>query len=265
MELPSSLEGKNIACIGCGNMGGAILGGLAATQGLNLLGFNRTPSKLVPLVQKGITAVSSIAELAAQADYLIIGVKPYAVQAVLAEALPTLRPETVILSIAAGVSLDTLKAAVQNRCPVARVMPNTPAMVNAGIFALALEDPALGESDKQAICDMFSLLGKILILPESKFGIFTALIGCGPAYVFYFMDALAEAGVTLGFTRQESIDLVTQLVLGSARLAEVPGSHPAILREQVCSPAGVTIRAINHMDRMAVRGHIVDAVLAANK
>ena len=90
-----------------------------------------------------------------------------------------------------------------------------------------------------------------------------ALVGCGPAYVFHFMDALAEAGVTMGFTRQEALELVTQLVLGSAKLAALPGSHPAILREQVCSPAGVTIAAVNHLDRTAVRGHLIDAVLAA--
>jgi len=88
-------------------------------------------------------------------------------------------------------------------------------------------------------------------------------VGCGPAYVFHFMDALAEAGVTMGFTRQEALELVTQLVLGSAKLAALPGSHPAILREQVCSPAGVTIAAVNHLDRTAVRGHLIDAVLAA--
>ncbi len=263
MDTPRSLQGKNIGCIGCGNMGGALLGGLSQLPGIRLFGYNRTPSRLTPLTAKGIVAVDTIPDVAAQADMLIIGVKPYLVEQTLAAALPSLRPETVVLSIAAGVSLADLQKSVQGKCPVVRVMPNTPALVNAGIFALVLDDPALSQADNQAVIDLFSVLGQVMVLPESKFPAFTALIGCGPAYVFHFMDALTEAGVTLGFTRQEALQLVAQLVLGSAMLAAQPGNHPAILREQVCSPAGVTIAAMNHLDRTAVRGHLIDAILAA--
>ena len=263
MITPVSLQGKNIGCIGCGNMGGAILGGLSQLSGIHLFGYNRTRARLAPLEKQGVAIVDTIPELAACSDLLLVGVKPYLVKQVLGEALPSLRPETVVLSIAAGVTLSELKEAIQNRCAVVRVMPNTPALVNAGIFALALDDPNLCPSDRQAITDMFSSLGQVLTLPEEKFPAFTALVGCGPAYVFHFMDALAEAGVTLGFTRQEALSLVTQLTLGSAKLAALPGSQPALLREQVCSPAGVTIAAINHLDRTAVRGHLIDAVLTA--
>ena len=188
--------------------------------------------------------------------------KPYLVGGVLAEALPSLKPETVVISIAAGVTLHDLRDAVQGRCHVVRVMPNTPALVGAGVFGIQ-EDPALPKDVFAMILGLFGLLGSTIVLPEKKFNAFMALVGCGPAYVFHFMDALAEAGVTMGFTRQEALELVTQLVLGSAKLAALPGSHPAILREQVCSPAGVTIAAVNHLDRTAVRGHLIDAVLAA--
>lgn len=265
MTTPVSLEGKKIGCIGCGNMGSAILNGLSQLSEIHLFGYNRTRSRLAPLEEKGVTAVDSIPAIAELSDLLIIGVKPYLVKQVLTEALPALRPQTVILSIAAGISLADLKNDIQNHCAVVRVMPNTPALVNAGSFALALDDPALCSADRQACIDLFSSLGQVLVLPEEKFSAFTALIGCGPAYVFHFMDALAEAGVTLGFTRQEALELVTQLTLGSAKLAALPGSHPALLREQVCSPAGVTIEAMNHLDRTAVRGHLIDAVLAAYK
>ena len=168
----------------------------------------------------------------------------------------------IVISIAAGVTLHDLRDAVQGRCHVVRVMPNTPALVGAGVFGIQ-EDPALPKNVFAMILDLFGLLGSTIVLPEKKFNAFMALVGCGPAYVFHFMDALAEAGVTMGFTRQEALELVTQLVLGSAKLAVLPGSHPAILREQVCSPAGVTIAAVNHLDRTAVRGHLIDAVLAA--
>ena len=246
MDTPASLTSKRIGCIGCGNMGGAILGGLAEVPGLELYGYNRTPQRLEPLCAKGVTAVPDIPGIAARCDVLVIGVKPYLVGGVLAEALPSLKPETVVISIAAGVTLHDLRDAVQGRCHVVRVMPNTPALVGAGVFGIQ-EDPALPKNVFAMILDLFGLLGSTIVLPEKKFNAFMALVGCGPAYVFHFMDALAEAGVTMGFTRQEALELVTQLVL----------------REQVCSPAGVTIAAVNHLDRTAVRGHLIDAVLAA--
>ncbi len=263
MDTPASLHNKRIGCIGCGNMGGAILGGLAGRPGLHLFGYNRTPKRLEPLLAKGVNPVADIPGLVAASDIVIIGVKPYLVAETLQAALPALRPESVVISIAAGVTLRDLREVVQNRCHVVRVMPNTPALVGSGVFAIE-EDPQLPQPVLGMVLDLFSLIGQPIVLPEKKFNPFMALVGCGPAYVFHFMDALAEAGVTMGFTRQEAIDLVTQLFLGSARLAAVPGSHPAILREQVCSPAGVTIAAMNHLDRTAVRGHIIDAVLAAH-
>ena len=262
METPASLLHKRIGCIGCGNMGGAILGGLAAMPNIELVGYNRTPERMAPLCSKGIQSVSDKREVAEQSDIVLIAVKPYLVEATLEEILPVLRPESIIISLAAGITLEQLRDAVQNTCPVVRVMPNTPALVGAGIFGIQ-EDPLLPHSAFHIVHDLFAALGSVVVLPEKKFTAFMALAGCGPAYVFHFMDALTEAGVTMGFTRQKALALVTQLFAGSAKLASLPGSHPALLREQVCSPAGVTIAAINHLDRTAVRGHIIDAVLAA--
>ena len=216
---------KRIGCIGCGNMGGAILGGLAEVPGLELYGYNRTPQRLEPLCAKGITAVPDIPGIAARCDILVIGVKPYLVGGVLAEALPSLKPETVVISIAAGVTLHDLRDAVQGRCHVVRVMPNTPALVGAGVFGIQ-EDPALPKDVFAMILDLFGLLGSTIVLPEKKFNAFMALVGCGPAYVFHFMDALAEAGVTMGFTRQEALELVTQLVLAPPSWRHCRGAIP---------------------------------------
>lgn len=262
MSLSSSLS-KTIGCIGCGNMGGAILSGLASQNTYRLLGYNRSPHRLPPLQAKGIQVKDTILDLVKESDIIILGVKPVGVPEVLEEAVGELSSEKIIISIAASVSLAQLQEAAHHICPVVRVMPNTPALVNAGMFALCLEDSLLTFEKKQEIIDLFSILGTTIVLPEEKFSAFSALVGCGPAYVFYFMDALAEAGVTLGFPRQESINLVTKLMQGSAKLAALTEKHPVLLREQVCSPAGVTLAAINHMDRTALRGHIIDAVLAA--
>ena len=247
MDTPASLSSKRIGCIGCGNMGGAILGGLAEGPGLGLYGYNRPPQRREPLYAKGVTAVPDIPGIAARCDILVIGVKPYLVGGDGNDDGFRLQGGQGFGEHAAGVTLHDLRDAVQGRCHVVRVMPNTPALVGAGVFGIQ-EDPALPKDVFAMILDLFGLLGSTIVLPEKKFNAFMALVGCGPAYVFHFMDALAEAGVTMGFTRQEALELVTQLVLGSAKLAALPGSHPAILREQVCSPAGGTHPAGHHPD-----------------
>lgn len=267
MLCQDSLVGVRIGCIGCGTMGGAILSNLVPMahpdNGLTLSGYNRTPEKLAPLEAKGVQAIDTIPNLIQKNDIIILGIKPSIVIPTLKECLPFLRPGHIIISLAAGITQTMITDAVEYFCPVVRVMPNIPAVVGTGVFAICLEDPKLSHEQSQSIIDLFSLIGLPIVLPEKQFGAFTALIGCGPAYVFYFMDALVEAAVTLGFSRQQSIHMVGELLRGSAKLATRPGSHPALLREQVCSPGGITIAAINHMDRTAIRGNIIDAILTA--
>ena len=269
-----------IGFVGLGNMATAIIGGLlregttfsgedgdaTVITAANIIGSAKTEATRQKRAEQfGIAVTASNREVAEAADVLVLAVKPQFFPEVIAEIREVVNENTLVISIAAGLTLERI-AALFNRDVTAmrliRCMPNTPALVGAGIFGIQ-EDPELPETVFRTVLDLFGLLGSAVVLPEKKFNAFMALVGCGPAYVFHFMDALAEAGVTMGFTRQESLDLVTQLVLGSAKLAALPGSHPAILREQVCSPAGVTIAAINHLDRTAVRGHIIDAVLAA--
>jgi pyrroline-5-carboxylate reductase len=146
---------------------------------------------------------------------------------------------------------------------VVRVMPNTPALVGAGVFALCLEDPALKPEQKKAVLELFGSIGTVIDLPDEQFNAFTAVIGAGPAYVFYMMQSLTQAAVTLGFTKTEAARLVNALFAGSAKLAQGSESGHAALQDMVCSPGGVTICGINYMDRRGMRGQIVDAVLAA--
>lgn len=258
-----------IGCIGCGNMGAAILRGLSGREGLSLLGYNPTPAKVLALADAGVRAMPDAAALASQADVVLLGVKPYMVPEVLRAIAPSLAPGKVVVSIASGVSIAAMKAAIAEaggpECPVVRVMPNTPAMVGKGVYALCFEDPALGPAQRDMVRGLFEAIGTLIVLPESRFTAFTAVVGCGPAYVFYFMEAVTEVAVTLGFTRQDATELVKGLFSGSVALAEQSGTHLSVLREQVCSPAGNTIAAMNQLDREAVRGRIMDAVLAAYK
>uniref|UniRef100_B8DNF5 Pyrroline-5-carboxylate reductase n=1 Tax=Nitratidesulfovibrio vulgaris (strain DSM 19637 / Miyazaki F) TaxID=883 RepID=B8DNF5_NITV9 len=259
--------GTVLGCIGCGNMGAAILRGLSGRQGLSLLGYNPTPAKVLALADAGVRAMPDAATLAAQADVVLLGVKPYLVPDVLRAIAPSLTPGKVVVSIASGVSIAAMKAAIAEaggpECPVVRVMPNTPAMVGKGVYALCFEDPALDVPRRDLVRGLFESIGTVIVLPEARFTAFTAVVGCGPAYVFYFMEAVTEVAVTLGFTRQDATELVKGLFSGSVALAEQSGTHLSVLREQVCSPAGNTIAAMNQLDREAVRGRIMDAVLAA--
>lgn len=250
-----------IGCIGCGNMGAAILRGLAQRDDLSLLGLDADKSRVDALCEEcGMAAADSAKGIASDADYLLIAVKPGQVGPLLRELAPHLQPRQVILSIAAGVTLEQLKTDSSGVCPVVRVMPNTPAMVGEGVFALCFDDPALSEGQMQFVSGLFETIGQAHVLDESEIDVFTAVVGSGPAYVFYFMEAVIEAGVTLGFPRDKATRMVQALFSGSAKLASESGIHPSILREMVCSPKGTTIQATNHLDAEAVRSAIVEAV-----
>lgn len=247
---------KTFGCIGCGNMGSAILGGLESQQDISLIGYD--PSGNVPC-----TACDTNLELAEQADFIMLAVKPDYVEAVLETIQPALTEDKVIISIAAGVSMETLSKHSGGKCPVIRCMPNTPAMVGEGIFAFCFDDPALTETQQTAVHTMFEQIGQVMVLPESKFNAFTAIAGCGPAYVLYFMEAVTEAAVSVGFNRKEATEMAINLFKGTTKLADESDHHLSLLREMVCSPAGVTIAAVNHMDRTALRGNIIDSIFEA--
>jgi len=253
-----------LGILGCGNMGGAILHGLAEGRvlagKLSLLAYDLDQARCSG---KHITTVSGCAELAAKSDFLLLAVKPQQLPALFEEIAAHLNSGKVLVSIAAGLELEVLRALSKGVCPVVRVMPNTPAIVGQGIFGLCFDDRTLTKDQKALLEDIFSALGRTIVLPESKFNAFSVVSSCGPAYVFHMLDAMIEGAVTLGFGRSEATSIVYGMCAGSVVLAEETGVHLAVLREQVSSPAGMTIAGLNHLDRCAVRGHMVDAMLAS--
>lgn len=258
---------KTIGCIGCGNMGGAIMAGLAdklAGRGYVFCGYNRTPARMRPLAEKGVRPKAAALEVAHGADLLILAVKPYQVAAVLDEIRPALSSDKILLSVAAGVSQQRLRELSGQQCPVARCMPNTPALVGEGVFALCFEDQSLRPESKAELLEIFGVLGLCLVLPEARFTAFSALIGAGPAYVFHMMQALVQAGVTLGFQHAEARRMVTSLFAGSARMAAESAAPLMQLRDDVCSPGGLTIAGVNQLDRAGLTAALVDAVMAAD-
>ncbi|MGE4265297.1 MAG: pyrroline-5-carboxylate reductase [Desulfovibrio sp.] len=253
----------SVGFIGVGNMGTAIIKGLAA-QNIQVHGYDLDKAKLEKLSQEvGLKPEASPKNLVKHCRYVLLAVKPQHLPSVLEEIGPELTAGHCLLSIAAGITMKRLTELSGGRCPVVRIMPNTPALVGAGVFALCFDDTSLDDERREFIRAMHKPLGQVHELPEKLFDAFTSVAGCGPAYVFYVMDAIVEAGVNLGLPRAQSTEIVKALFSGSAKLAEEGGMHLAELREMVTSPAGSTIRATMHFDRMAMRGTIIDAVREA--
>lgn len=256
---------KVIGCIGCGNMGGGVLKGLVPHEAFTLIGHDHTRAKVEGLdpVNHRVSYVDTPIDVARKADVVILAVKPYQMEAMLEEIRPALDESKIVLSLAAAFSQEKLRAGVEERCAVARCMPNLPVIVGKGVFALCLDDPALGEARGQELLDMFRLMGIAVTLPESQFPAFSSLVGCGPAFALLFMEGLLNAGITMGFKAPVARELISAMMEGTARLALESGESFADLRVKVCSPSGTTIRGVNHMERCAVPGHVTDAVLEA--
>lgn len=250
--------------IGCGNMGGAILNGIGNLKEFNVLGFDLNQETLLSLnASCGLISCEDEIEIAKKSDLILIAVKPFLVEKIVKKIASVLTKDQVIISLAAGVSVERIQRYSNNICPVVVIMPNTPAMVGKGCCALCFDDLTLPEEKKQIITDMFSAICTTVIMPESQICEFSALIGSGPAFVFHMLESMVEAGLRLGFTYEDSKKLVEKLFEGSVKLAqESPEIPHAKLRMNVCSPRGSSIVGVNSLDRTAVRGAIIDSVLA---
>jgi pyrroline-5-carboxylate reductase len=247
-------------------MGGGVLKGLISHKEYALSGHDHTRAKVENLNVEGRVAWHDTPQnLVASSDIIILAVKPYQMEAMLQQIRPVLDSTKIVVSLAAAFSQKKLQDGVESRCPVVRTMPNLPVIVGKGVFALCFDDIALTESHKKLLLDLFQCMGIAVVLPESQFPAFSSLVGCGPAFVYLFMEGLLNAGITMGLKASVSKELVAAMVEGSARLALQSGESFADLRVRVCSPAGTTICGVNHLERCAVPGHVTDAVLESLK
>jgi pyrroline-5-carboxylate reductase len=207
-------------------------------------------------------AVTADSAPPAAADVVVLAVKPQVLPSVLSELKGRLRPSQTVLSVAAGVPLARLREGLAHRA-VARAMPNMPAQVGAGMIVWTAPAGA-PEQLREAATQVLSTLGRALYVPDEKYiDMATAVSGSGPAYVFMFLEALADAAVHIGLPAEMARELATQTVLGSARLAEQTGCHPAELRNLVTSPGGTTAEALLKLEESGLRGAIGRAVQAA--
>jgi pyrroline-5-carboxylate reductase len=252
------------AIIGAGVMGETLLSGLvrAGRRVDNLLVGEKRAERAAELEERYGVAVVSNREAAEKADTIALVVKPQDMGDVLDEIAPLLHAGQLIVSLAAGITTAFIEARVPDGIAVVRVMPNTPALVDEGMAAISPGSHCSEEHLAEAEALMASV-GRVLRIPERQQDAVTAISGSGPAYIFFVVESMIEAGVHLGLPRATATELVVQTVVGSAKMLRETGTHPVVLREQVTSPAGTTAAALRELEIHKVRAAFLAAMEAA--
>jgi pyrroline-5-carboxylate reductase len=261
-----AVDERRIAILGAGQIGEALLTGLLST------GW-RKPEEIVATVRReerarelterhGVRATTSNPEAVNGAAMIVIAVKPQDFDTLLGEIGGILSPEQTVLSIAAAVPTTAIEERIAAGVPVLRAMPNTPATVHEGVAGLCAGAHASDEHLALAE-DVLLHVGRVVRVPERYMDAVTAVSGSGPAYFALLAEAMIEAGILLGLSREVSTELVVQTMFGTAKLLRDEQMHPVELREMVTSPGGTTIRAIRELERAGVRAAFLNAIQAA--
>jgi len=252
-----------IAILGCGRIGEALLTGLLSAGWTDIVVTSRTQERAAALrEQHGVEASTDNAAAVREASLVVVAVKPQDIDALLAEVGPLLTPEHTVLSVAAAIPTAQVEARVAPGVPVVRAMPNAPSTVHEGMAGICAGAHA-GEEHLALAEDALAHLGRVVRVPESQMDAVTALSGSGPAYFALLAEAMIEAGILLGVSREISTTLVVQTMLGTAKQLRDRGMHPVELRESVTSPGGTTIAAIRELEQAGVRAALLNAVQAA--
>ncbi|MBR3429171.1 MAG: pyrroline-5-carboxylate reductase [Clostridia bacterium] len=255
---------RTIGMIGAGNMGSAILRGIVEAEYVRasqVIAFDTNRKRMRELEEDlpGISLAADCLEVAERADLIILAVKPIFVSEVIDQIKSTLNGKAV-LSIAAGWTVSMLEKALDHSgATYMRVMPNTPALVGEGMTALC-DESTFSKEDFDFVKGIFDAIGKTRILPERLFDGVVALSGSSPAYVYMMIEAMADAAVKEGIPRVHAYEMAAQSVLGSALMVLSTGTHPAALKDAVCSPGGTTIEAVEELERKGFRAAIMDAM-----
>lgn len=252
------------AILGAGVMGEALLSGLlrSGRRAEDIVVTERRADRAAELKERYGVEVLPNPDAVKLAETVILVVKPQDMAALLEEIAPQLRPTHLLVSLAAGITTGYIESRVPDGVAVVRVMPNTPALVDEG---MATVSPG-SRCDERHLVEAESLMratGKVLRVPERQQDAVTAISGSGPAYVFYVVESMIEAGVHLGLPRATATELVVQTMVGSAKLLRETGEHPTVLREQVTSPGGTTAAALRHLEDHKVRAAFLSAMEAA--
>ncbi len=254
-----------IGFIGLGNMAKAMIGGMLQ-RGLvgpnEIIGAAHTEETRAKVAsQYGIQVRSSNEAVAKESDIIFLAVKPQYLKVVIADIMDSVDENKVIVSIAAGKTINWIASEFEKDVKIIRVMPNTPALVGEGCSAVCRND-LVADGDFHFVMELLQSFGKAYTVPESLMDVVVGVSGSSPAYVFLFIEAMADAAVAGGMPRKQAYEFAAQSVLGSAKMVLETGKHPGELKDMVCSPAGTTIEAVKVLEENGFRGTVMDDVSA---
>jgi pyrroline-5-carboxylate reductase len=258
---------KRIAVIGAGNIGAAMIGGIlksGVADREHVIATEASPERAEEIAARFSIPVRVRAnrEAASWAEVIILAVKPMTVPEVLQEIREELRPEQILISLAAAVPIGLIEKLVQKRMPIFRAMPNIPVVVDEGATAVATNG-AVTPEQRRLVEQIFRAVGYVVFVEEDMMHAVTALSGSGPAYIYMVIEALIDGGLKMGLSREVATRLTEQTVLGAAKLVRETGLHPAILKDQVITPGGVTISAIHELEKHGLRSMLISAIETA--
>lgn len=255
---------KKLGFIGMGNMASAIACGIVKSEfisGEDIYAFDVVKSQIDKVKEYGIVGVTDIKELVQQSDIIFIAVKPQILESVLLPLKDDLK-EKALISIVLGYDFEKYNHLLDKSTRHIFVMPNTPALVLKGM-SLIESKHSLTDKEFEWTKKLFSSIGEIEIVPSQLMGVGGSLSGCGPAYIYMIIEALADGAVKEGMPRDMAYRLASQTVLGAGTMQLETGIHPGILKDNVCSPGGSTIQGVNILEKGSIRSTIIDAISAS--
>jgi pyrroline-5-carboxylate reductase len=250
-----------IGFIGAGNMGYPMLLGAIKVFGKEAMLFTTATKKRREFIKQetGLDYVEENAAIAASCKYIVFGVKPQYFHEVYEDIKGKITKDHILITIAPGISTEDVKEALGAQVRVVRAMPNTPAMVNEGMSAVCFSGDAFTEEEKEVIHQFFTSFGKYELFEEKLMNAAVCANGSSPAYVYMFIEALADSVVKYGIPRDKAYSLVAQTVLGAAKMVLETKEHPGKLKDQVCSPGGTTIAAVAKLEEYGLRNAVIKA------
>ena len=254
---------KVLGFIGNGNMGKAMIGGIIKAgifDAKNIIvsdifeeGLKKTEEEY------GVMTTTDNKVLADKADLIVLSIKPNLYSLIIDQIKSNVKEDAIIITIAAGKSIESTEESFGREIKTVRVMPNTPALVGEGMSALSFSD-SLDEAEKDLVKDIFNSFGKAEVVKENMMDAVTAVSGSSPAYVYLFIEALADGAVIEGMPRDQAYRMASQAVLGAAKMVMETGQHPGALKDMVSSPGGTTIEAVARLEEKGFRDAVISAV-----
>lgn len=252
-----------VGFIGCGKMGQAMIGGLIRSGRVHPTGIivsARTQETLDKIrASYEIETTRRNETVAESVDCLVLAVAPYEYKEVIKEIRSVIRPDTIVITVAAGITMEMVELYFDKRVKVVRTMPNTPTYIGEGMTAMSVND-LITEDEQKAVLGLLSSFGRVEVIPETQMDAVPAISGSSPAYVYMMIEAMADGGVRQGLNRDQAYRLAAQAVLGAAKMVLETGQHPGELKDMVCSPGGSTIAAVQTLEEEQFRGAVLKAM-----